>query len=193
MIEISPRQLFSNWEFGKGAYARFQPYLMVGFGGMYFNPRGTLYTDFKKGTKQWVDLRPLRTEGQGFDKVGYPEMYSRYSMIVPAGVGFRFDLGPRTSIGLEYMLRYTFTDYLDDVSGKYVDPLRFDIAFLNEGYKADQAKQMQDRTPEFSPGTKNVPGTYRGDPSTMDLYSTVSVNFYWRLFKKSSPWWNRKF
>lgn len=190
MFEISPFQLFGNWEFGKRANARFQPYLLAGFGGMYFNPRGTLITNFETGQKQWVDLRPLATEGQNFDKEGFPLAYSRYSMIVPAGLGFRVDIGRGLAIGMEYILRYTFTDYLDDVSGQYVDPKRFETAFLNQGHKAEQAKRMADRTGEIIPGSVNAAGTYRGDPTNMDMYSTISLNFYWRLFKKDKPWWN---
>lgn len=188
MFEISPFQLFGNWEFGRRAKARFQPYLVAGIGGIYFNPRGTLI-DFENNTKRWVDLRPLATEGQNFDKAGYPEAYSRYSLVVPAGIGFRVDIGRGLSLGMEYVLRYTFTDYLDDVSGQYIDPLRFDIAYLNEGYKASTAKRMADRTNELLPGRTNAAGTYRGDPSTKDLYSTISVNFYWKLFKRDRPWW----
>lgn len=190
MFEISPLQLFGNWEFGRMANMRFQPYILAGIGGMYFNPRGTYIKDFETGQKEWIDLRPLNTEGQNFDKPGYPEAYSRYAMIIPAGVGFRVDIGRQLSVGLEYVMRYTMTDHLDDVSGKYVDPRRFDIAYLNEGAKSERAKRMADRSSELVPGSVHAEGTFRGDPSTKDLYSTISVNFYWRLFKKASPWWN---
>lgn len=188
MFEISPFQLFGNWEFGRRSKARFQPYLLAGVGGIYFNPRGTLI-NFEDNTKKWVDLRPLATEGQNFDKAGYPEAYSRYSIMIPAGIGFRVDIGRGLSLGMEYVLRYTFTDYLDDVSGQYIDPLRFDIAYLNEGPKSYTATRMADRTNELLPGRTNAAGTYRGDPSTKDLYSTISVNFYWKLFKRERPWW----
>lgn len=189
MFEISPFQLFGNWEFGKRANGRFQPYLLAGFGGMYFNPRGTFVKDFETGQKEWIDLRPLATEGQNFDKAGYPQPYSRYAMVVPAGIGFRVDIGRGLSIGMEYIMRYTFTDYLDDVSGKYVDPKLFDIAFLNEGHKPVQARQMADRTRELLPGSVHAAGEYRGDPSTNDMYSTLSLNFYWRITKRAIPWW----
>ncbi|HTO15160.1 MAG TPA: hypothetical protein VLZ83_05290 [Edaphocola sp.] len=188
MFEISPMQLFSNWEFGKGPHRRFQPYLLAGVGGIYFNPRGEL-VDYETKTSQWVDLRPLATEGQNFDKEGMPELYSRYSLVIPAGIGFRVDISRNIAVGMEYIMRYTFTDYLDDVSGKYIDPLLFDIAYLNEGPKSYQARRLSEKSGELVPGTVHAPGEMRGDPSTKDLYSTLSVNLYWNLFKRAKPWW----
>ncbi|HRP88787.1 MAG TPA: hypothetical protein PKX92_01985 [Edaphocola sp.] len=188
MFEISPFQLFSNWEFGKAAHRRFQPYLLAGVGGIYFNPRGEL-VDFETQQRQWIDLRPLATEGQNFDKNGMPALYSRYALVVPAGVGFRVDLSPTIAVGMEYVQRYAFTDYLDDASGKYIDPLLFDIAYLNEGPKSSQARRMADKTAELLPGTVHAPGEMRGDPNTKDMYSTISVNLYWNLFKRAKPWW----
>lgn len=189
MVEISPMELFSNWEYSRMAHSRFQPYLMVGVGGMHFNPKGTLTKNYETGYKEWVELRPLHTEGQNFDKPGYPAAYNQFAMVIPAGIGFRFDLGQGLGLGLEYVTRYAFTDYLDDVSGTYVDPLRFDIAFLNEGSKPSQAKVMADKTFELAPGSKHAAGEYRGDPNNKDMYSTISLNFFWKINKRSSPWW----
>ncbi|MNX89505.1 hypothetical protein D3C86_1215210 [compost metagenome] len=92
-------------------------------------------------------------------------------------------------LGLEYVTRYTFTDYLDDVSGQYIDPLRFDIAYLGDNVKADMAKKMADKSFELAPGTKHDAGQYRGDPKNKDMYSTISLNFFWKINKRNSPWW----
>ncbi|RQO31780.1 hypothetical protein DBR32_07510 [Taibaiella sp. KBW10] len=189
MVEISPMELFTNWENSRLAKSRFQPYLMVGVGGIYFNPRGSITVDYTTQYKKWVDLRPLHTEGQNFDKPGYPAAYNQYAIVIPAGIGFRVDLGKGLGLGLEYVMRYALTDYLDDVSGKYVDPLRFDIGFLNEGYKAGQAKVMADKTFEIAPGIKHAAGEYRGDPNTKDMYSTISLNFFWKINKRANAWW----
>lgn len=189
MLEISPLELLSNWELGRAAYWRFQPYVMVGVGGIYFNPRGTNIIDFTTNQKEWVDLRPLHTEGQNFDKPGYPKAYNEFALIIPAGVGFRVDIGKQLGLGLEYVMRYAFTDYLDDVSGKYIDPLRFDIGFLNEGHQPNLAKKMADRSNEITPGARHAAGTYRGDPNNNDMYSTISLNFFWRIYGRDTPWW----
>lgn len=42
---------------------RFNPYVVAGFNVFRFNPR-SIYID-KTGAFSWVDLKPLRTEGQG--------------------------------------------------------------------------------------------------------------------------------
>jgi hypothetical protein len=45
------------------------------------------------------------------------------------GGGFKFRVGRQTGITIEGAVRKTFTDYLDDVSGVYADP----VILLNEG------------------------------------------------------------
>lgn len=78
----------------------------------YFNSKG-----FQKG--QWTDLRPLHTEGQGLP--GGPKQYNPYSIAIPAGLGFQFPFENYWSVGFDFVFYKTFTDYLDDVSGRYYD------------------------------------------------------------------------
>jgi hypothetical protein len=82
------------------------------------NPTG------KKG--EWVDLQPLGTEGQHADlqpgDVNYGiEPYKLIQIAIPMGIGARFKLNQVMDFSVEFGFRYTFTDYLDDVSGHYVD------------------------------------------------------------------------
>jgi hypothetical protein len=190
LFEFSPLQI-SNWEFGKLAKSKVQPYLMIGVAGFHFNPQGT-YKNMVTGQKTLVDLQPLHTEGENFEAPGYtfPENYSLWSYAGIAGIGVRFDIGRGLGLGLEYQLRYTFTDYLDDVSGQYIDPQHFDIGYLNENGKSQAAWKMADRSTEIIPGYHHQPGEYRGDPSNNDMYSSVSVMFFWRIKKRAIPWWN---
>ncbi len=90
-----------------------QTYGFIGIGGFYFNPKSTHFG-------VWYELRPLHTEGQGLK----PEVkeYSRISIAIPMGLGFKYAVNRRWNVGLEYGLRLTFTDYIDDVSTVYVDP-----------------------------------------------------------------------
>ena len=49
----------------------------------------------------------------------------KYSLIQPAiplGIGFKFALNDKWSVGIEYGIRITFTDHIDDVSKTYFDP-----------------------------------------------------------------------
>ncbi len=81
---------------------------------------------------EWVSLRNLGTEGQFLNdeaKAEYlaaygkdlPTPYSRIQIVIPVGLGIRYKLSNNFDLGLEISYRHTFTDYLDDVSGEYVD------------------------------------------------------------------------
>jgi hypothetical protein len=66
-------------------------------------------------------LQPLHTEGQGQPERDKP--YSLVTLAIPMGFGVRYKLNDNFNIGAEIGLRYTFTDYLDDVGGgTYADP-----------------------------------------------------------------------
>jgi hypothetical protein len=68
-----------------------------------------------------IELRTLGTEGQNtpLNTEGY---YSQNQLAIPVGLGFKYGIGSMFSIGLEYGMRFTFTDYLDDVGkNTYVD------------------------------------------------------------------------
>jgi len=190
LVEFSPFRI-SNWEFGKISKSRFQPYLLAGASGFFFNPRGTS-KDLETGVSKTVDLQPLRTEGENFNAPGkvFPKSYSLFSYAAVMGIGFKWDIGRALGLGLEYQLRYTFTDYLDDVSGNYIDPLDHQVAFLSDPGKAALSNKMADRSNEIIPGYQHKAGEMRGDPGNKDMYSTVSIMFYWKIKKRKSPWWN---
>jgi hypothetical protein len=84
--------------------------------------------------RRWVKLQPLHTEGQG--QPGRDKPYSLVTVAIPVGFGVRYKLNELFNVGFEIGYRYTFTDYLDDVSGNgYGDPA------LREGL----ATKMADR------------------------------------------------
>jgi hypothetical protein len=66
-----------------------------------------------------IALQPLGTEGQG-TRANNKLPYSLNQLTVPLGLGVKITLKKRLAISLEYGIRKTFTDYLDDVSGNYV-------------------------------------------------------------------------
>jgi len=66
----------------------------------------------------WVKLRPLTTEGQGVRNG-----FKKYSWIQPAimlGGGIKYRVDDKIDVGLEIAWRFTFTDYLDDVSRSFI-------------------------------------------------------------------------
>ena len=94
---------------------------LMGFAGLsafYFNPKGQ-----HPQTNEWIDLYPLKTEGQGL-KNG-PQEYSRISMNIPLGIVYKAVFQKTWSVQLEVCYRKTFTDYIDDVSGYYYKPDEF--------------------------------------------------------------------
>lgn len=97
---------------------QFSSYLFGGIAIVAHNPKSL---DTLGG--KWIKLQALGTEGQG--RPGYAKPYSLIQMAIPAGFGVRYKINSRIDIGAELGFRFTFTDYLDDVSGNYADPAAF--------------------------------------------------------------------
>ena len=156
----------------------FKAYIFTGIGGIYHNPKANY-------NGSWVALQPLHTEGQGI-VAGAPKPYSKIQFVIPGGAGFYFTLSKIYRIGWEFNWRTTFTDYLDDVSTNYVDPLAL---------QSETAVALANRNPElgnYDPKTDNIaykdnylPGSKRGDPTHNDSYLTTTINFSYALKGKS--------
>jgi hypothetical protein len=155
----------------------FAGYAFVGIGLFHFNPKGEY-----EGT--WYDLQPLGTEGQGL--VPSRQKYKRIQLCIPVGIGFKYAIDRRWGIALEYGLRYTFTDYIDDVSKTY-----YSQADLLQ-YRGPIAAALSDKSPASytnnNPETTNA-GEQRGDPTHRDAYmfAIISVNYKLRTGRVSYP------
>ena len=154
---------------------RITPHLFWGIGVFFFNPK-TEITDPLSLEKQWVELQPLSTEGQGMP--GYDSPYSLVNVAVPFGLGLKVSISKRVCIGLEWGIRMTFTDYLDDVSKDYVDRTEL----MN--WTGDLGVAASDRTNEILPNTYNQAGAMRGNPKVNDWYQffgltiTTKLNYF---------------
>lgn len=158
-----------------------QFYLFGGIGGFWFNPKANY-------GGVWVPLQPLGTEGQGIK----PEMkkYNRLTVCIPVGMGWKYAINRRWSLGLEIGLRKTFTDYIDDVSTVYYD--QTEIAMAN-GSMGVVAAYFADP----SLGTVNAGnnggvdptaiGQQRGDATDNDSYMFfhLTVNYKIGKFRKT--------
>lgn len=104
--------------------AKFTPYLFGGVALLAHSPEARTPAppdNEPYEARRWVKLQPLHTEGQG--QPGRDKPYSLVTVAVPVGVGARYKLSELFNVGFEIGYRYTFTDYLDDVSGNgYGDP-----------------------------------------------------------------------
>ena len=171
---------------------RFNPYIVAGFNFFRFNPR-SIYLD-KTGALSWVDLKPLRTEGQGMPIANAPKEYSLNATSIPFGIGIRFNMNENISLALEWLNRTTSTDYLDDVSGRYIDNAEFDKFFGAGTVQADQAKQKAN-FPSWLNGVHVngfLPTEPRGSLSKFnDFYYTGSIKLFINLDRvagKSNSW-----
>lgn len=162
-------------------------YGFVGVGLMYMDPHAKY-----EGT--WHALRPLRTEGQDF--VPGRTQYSNWQFVIPFGIGMKYAIDKRSSIGIEYGLRKTFTDYMDDVSTSYVYTKEGEnrwpaaAAMVSDALGYDRvAKALAD--PSLAPAPSGVdliergcsacPGQQRGDPTDLDSYMFMTITYYRKI------------
>lgn len=91
----------------------FVPYVFVGVAGFYHNPKGLVGPNRLGLTEgEYIPLADLKTEGQA-------TAYGQTQISIPFGGGIRYRINRNFDASLEIGWRKTFTDYLDDVGGKY--------------------------------------------------------------------------
>jgi Outer membrane protein beta-barrel domain len=179
----------------KAAHRAGQPYIGAGLAYFHFQP----YTSSTPDGGHFIKIYDLHLEGQGWG-AGYPASYSLWQPAIPLCIGFRWDLGQHLNLGIEYMYRLTFTDYLDGVSDKYVNPSAFyahlspteaavAVSVADKSWMTNGGINVNKGGPGYPP-TPNAPGSLRGDPSNKDSYSTISIVFYYKVLTKSKEWWH---
>ena len=136
---------------------------------MYYNPHG------KDTLGSWHALRPLCTEGEGY--VPTRKKYSLVQVIIPFGIGFKYALSADWSIGIEYGVRKTFTDYIDDVSKTYFDPN--ELAKQKGQLAVEMANPSNHSLPKWQSIT--AAGQQRGDPKQKDSYMFSFISFYYKI------------
>lgn len=152
-----------------GNGSAFSPYLFGGIALFHFNP----HTEYQGQT---VNLQPLGTEGQGME--GFPDPYKLTQISIPFGGGIKLAINDQINIGMELGFRKTFTDYLDDVSGKYVS---YPVLRASNG---ELAAALGNRTGEFL-GTEPVElaeGALRGNPKKDDWYLMGGFTLSYTIF-----------
>jgi hypothetical protein len=110
---------------------KWTPYAFAGLALFLHNPKAQVpKTDLNgnpfSNAGEWVSLQSLGTEGQYADlektDINYGiKKYHKLQVAIPFGIGVRYRLNQVMDISAEIGYRYTFTDYLDDVSKNYVD------------------------------------------------------------------------
>jgi hypothetical protein len=143
---------FLNSSVGNNGRSNVVPYVFFGAAVTTNDPKAEL-------NGQWYLLRPLQTEGVD---------YGNYIFAIPFGGGIRFKLSEAFDLGIEGGYRFTFTDYLDDVSTVYA-PLTDQLAIA-----------LADRSPELGLAPRAI-GSQRGDPSNNDGYFILNLKLQYYL------------
>tara|TARA_B100001109_G_C18863825_1_gene475636 strand:+ start:1933 stop:2856 length:924 start_codon:yes stop_codon:yes gene_type:complete len=147
----------------------FSSYAFIGIGALMYYPHAQ-YND------KWYYLRPLQTEGT-------ENAYDEMAIAVPFGLGANITLNKKFRIGFEAGYRFSFTDYLDDVSTDYAADT--ELPYLESFLFADRsgevyAKGNTEGLPDpnyYGYNEKNQKGAIRGNPDTNDGYLLFQFNF----------------
>ncbi len=138
------------------------PFIFGGIAVFKFNPTTTA------GDGNKYELQPLGTEGQGTTFYPNRKKYSLTTASIPFGIGVKANISKTFAVGIEWGMRYAFTDYLDDVSGTYADP---NVIQAERGDIAYELANRSTLTDEI------LEGRQRGNSSTNDWYSFALITF----------------
>jgi hypothetical protein len=158
---------------------RYATYIYGGLALSYFNSKAK-YGD------TWYALRPLSTEGEGI--VPTRKRYSPVQFTIPLGIGVKVRISKTLEIGIEYTARIGFSDYIDDVSTTYFDPVAIKSA---NGAKGDLAAEIANPALQKNPTDplyrSTIAGQQRGNPNNKDSYLAVMVSMYYTIGKGFIP------
>lgn len=149
------------------------PYIFVGASVFNFSPQANY-------DGKWYNLQPLGTEGQGTTLDGTRNPYSLTTIAIPFGIGLKYSPHKSISIGLEYGIRKTFTDYIDDVSTRY--PNQVILAAENGPMAANLSDRRLHNEGEILP---DPTGLERGNSRTKDWYVFTGLTIAFRIKPKT--------
>lgn len=135
----------------------FTPYIFGGLGFFQFTPTTVL-----NGNE--YNLREYETEGHSYNKTQF---------VIPFGAGLKFKFSHRVMFAIEYGLRKTFTDYIDDVSTKYPD----DPSNMSTVSQALSNRSLDNGNKQ------NEWGMQRGNSQRKDMYNFTTFTMMIRIGK----------
>ena len=156
---------FLPYEVGNPLYS-WTPFIFSGVSIFQFNPMA------ESPNGEWVNLQELGTEGQGTPQFPDRKKYALIQLSIPMGGGLKFSISNSTTIMLEYGIRKTFTDYLDDISTTYPGNS------VMQQY-GNLATYMSD------PTGNHVIGEQRGEEQNKDWYSFALITISIKLNNNS--------
>ncbi len=168
IIELSGQIEFNflAYETGNSLY-NWTPFIFTGVSIFNYNPQA------EGSDGQWYYLQELGTEGQGTTSFPNRKKYSLTQLSVPFGGGVKIGVSDNFNIIIEYGLRKTFTDYIDDVSTTYVGiPSEFTNIAIELADQSIDGPQLA--------------GIARGDETNKDWYSFSGITLSFRLQGKTT-------
>lgn len=143
----------------KGVYHRrwrLDPYIALGVGTTFISPQAKLGDTY-------FNLYELDTEQD-------PD-YSRFTLILPAAVGLKWKVSSALNFVTEIAYRYTFSDYLDDVSGNFPQSYPDATTEILANRKDEVGLINETAYEQLSAGNP------RGDSSNKDAYLFLNLKF----------------
>lgn len=140
---------------------RLSPYIFTGFASFAFNPK-TNYNGSE------VELIPVQTEAV---------QYKGNAFSIPYGAGLKYNIKGNFSLIAEIGYRTAFTDYLDDISGRYPDFIAIQPA-------SSYTVQLSDRSIAPKIGS---PGVQRGDFRPRDTYMFTGISLTYTFVPVKCP------
>ncbi len=168
IFEFSQRVEFNFFKYKKGDWRyNFTPYLTTGLSVFRYNPQALYQGD-------WIDLRPIGTEGQNDPTYSGHKKYHQFSMAIPIGGGIKYAMNHHWAFHVEILNHKTYTDYLDDVSTTYYSPT---LIYIDPLFAA-----LSDRSGEITGEPIGVNGRQRGDSKKRDDYTflSIGITYTWR-------------
>ncbi|TZF84878.1 outer membrane beta-barrel protein [Pedobacter sp. BS3] len=168
ITEASLQLVFNFFEYVPSMSRKiYTPYLFVGVGGVFFNPKTRM--DGRE-----YELRYLGTEGQSVENP-----YRNYTLTVPYGLGIKYNIAGKWSLSGEIGYRTAYTDYLDDVSGRYPTA---DLLST-----APQLTAIRKKLSDPSVNHIGAPLTQRGDFRKRDTYFFTVIGITYTFVTQKCP------
>ncbi len=162
---------------------RWTPFIFGGASMFMFKP---------KEIASGLELPNYGTEGQNLSG-NEKKKYATTSVAIPFGIGVKFSLGKRLGMTVEWGMRKTFTDYIDDISTTYAyDIYGFD-ATQNVYYTSNPnnpeeivALPITDDILLSDPTLSHRKGQQRGNDYNTDWYSFYGITLTYSLDLKGN-------
>ena len=186
---------FFPYETGNLRYP-FTPFIFTGISMYSFNPQARKFdtenpfdNDGNESNNEWLDLQPLGTEGQFSSQYPEKDPYQLIQFAIPIGIGIKASLSDNFSLSLEYGLRRTFTDYIDDVGGTYASPQYLAMENLDAANLSDRSNALQDYIismgTDISTWTGNTNRNRANENLWDDWYYFTGLTLSYKIYTKN--------